>query len=149
MLASIALTLLFLCSSVAAQELPWWDRIEREDTTGLLRMCSKRAGTPPAQNQHCSPRPKLCFFGNQMCSGVGPHPETKCFCDGSSGKRTWICEQEACPPTTPPAPPTSATTPAPPSANASKNASTKNAANASTNASTSSTRVPRWDIHLK
>lgn len=88
------LTLVLLSGLAAAQYVPppWWTRISNEDTTGQLRRCFKRT-VPPVDGSRCSRNPKLCYFDTQQCAGVGPHPVTKCTCDGN----IWNCAPESCP----------------------------------------------------
>lgn len=74
----------------------WFNRVAAEDTTGVLKRCSKRT-VPPVNGSICSRKPKLCYFDTQDCYGVGAHPATKCFCDGKEGSQTWNCETEVCP----------------------------------------------------
>lgn len=75
----------------------WYHRIEEEDTTGLLKKCSRKT-VAPADQSRCGPRKKICYFGTQDCDGVGAHPETACYCDGANpGTRTWMCDDESCP----------------------------------------------------
>ena len=81
-------------------EPPWFPRISASFVGGNLQRCSKRSEAPK-NGSKCSPTAKTCFFGNQDCPGVGPHPVTKCVC--SSQK--WMCQAEPCPPPT--SPPTS------------------------------------------
>eukprot|EP00545_Synedropsis_sp_CCMP1620_P012301 CAMPEP_0119012356 /NCGR_PEP_ID=MMETSP1176-20130426/6482_1 /TAXON_ID=265551 /ORGANISM="Synedropsis recta cf, Strain CCMP1620" /LENGTH=164 /DNA_ID=CAMNT_0006965293 /DNA_START=120 /DNA_END=614 /DNA_ORIENTATION=+ len=78
----------------------WYDRMQQEDETGMLKKCSKRTrqGKLPEIGQKCAKKPKMCYFGTQDCLGVGAHPGNKCFCDGN----TWNCEFTTCPPVLPP-----------------------------------------------
>ena len=72
----------------------WFQRISASFVGANLKRCSKRS-TVPENGAKCSSRKhKTCFFGNQACDGVGPHPETKCVCSS----KTWKCEAETCPP---------------------------------------------------
>jgi hypothetical protein len=76
----------------------WFGRISASFTGVNLQKCSKRSNTAPAKGARCSSKSKTCFFGNQECSVVGPHPETKCVCSS----KTWNCEAVACPSASPP-----------------------------------------------
>lgn len=95
----LLVAVLQLCMQASAQYVRplWYDRLEEEDDSGLLKRCFKRQGVPPQQGRRCARRPKLCYFGTQDCDGVGAHPETRCFCDGHAGSRTWNCTIETCP----------------------------------------------------
>ena len=73
----------------------WWDRISTEFDGINLQKCTKKSEAPD-NGSRCS-RAKTCFFGTQDCDGIGAHPETKCFCDGKDGSRTWQCKVETCP----------------------------------------------------
>lgn len=95
MLASNFWTLLLVVSLAVVQgqpEPPWFKRISATFDGVNLQKCSKKPKAPQ-NNDPCSKKPKTCFFGNQDCPGVGPHPETKCVCTS----KTWKCEAETCP----------------------------------------------------
>lgn len=99
MIAAKTILILALCSTLAAAqyvEPDWWPRIASEDTTGTLRRCARKvaAGVLPVDGSACSLNPKICFFDTQQCTGVGPHPVTKCDCDNA----IWDCDPEPCPP---------------------------------------------------
>lgn len=78
-------------------ELPnWWDAVQAANGSENLRRCYKRQ-FPPTQGSTCATRIKICYFGDQTCSG-GDFPATKCTCNGSQNVAgAWNCEPEACP----------------------------------------------------
>ncbi|KAI2489654.1 hypothetical protein MHU86_24926 [Fragilaria crotonensis] len=95
MLASNVWTFLLALSFAVVQgepEPPWFQRISATFDGVNLQKCSRRPKAPE-NNTRCSKIPKTCFFGNQDCPGVGPHPVTKCACSS----RIWKCEAETCP----------------------------------------------------
>lgn len=76
----------------------WWPRIAATFDGTNLQKCMKRMDTPPAAGQRCQRKAKTCFFGTKQCpNGVGPHPATRCFCDGIHGDRVWACAEAECP----------------------------------------------------
>lgn len=94
------------------QEPPWWSVINAEFTGVNLKRCFKRE-FPPTVGDLCATSAKTCFFGNQDCPGVGPYPQTKCFCDGNGSPGNWSCTSEPCPGGYPSLPPTPSYTPPP------------------------------------
>jgi hypothetical protein len=52
----------------------------------------------PLTGEKCGKKLKTCIFGTQDCPSIGPHPTSKCICDGkkpNNGK--WTCAPEPCP----------------------------------------------------
>ena len=95
MLASNLWTVLLVFSMAVVKGQPeptWFKRISATFDGVNLQKCSKKSKAPK-NNANCSKKPKTCYFGNQDCLGVGPHPETKCVCSA----KTWKCETETCP----------------------------------------------------
>ena len=94
----LALCLAFNIAVVVAEDLrgppepPWFQRISASFVGVNLQKCIKRSKAP-ANGTKCSRKAKTCYFGNQDCAGVGPHPLTKCVCSS----QTWKCEAETCP----------------------------------------------------
>lgn len=76
----------------------WWPRIAATFNGTNLKKCRKRKDRPPSAGKRCQREAKTCFFGTQLCpNGVGPHPATRCFCDGIHGDRVWTCDEAECP----------------------------------------------------
>lgn len=75
----------------------WWATMKAADETGDLKQCAKRQ-FPATEGSRCAKRSKICYWGEQTCATVGPHPTMKCSCDGvDDAHGSWSCEAESCP----------------------------------------------------
>jgi hypothetical protein len=81
----------------ALKKAAWWDRIVATYPGKDLKQCMRRQ-VAPSNFTRCDASSKTCYFGSQECASVGPHPTSKCACNGTQGTRgIWTCFKESCP----------------------------------------------------